>query len=102
MVAELTLPYLSHKMVKIMFLLEYLHKFSFTNNINNVWALIMVCYSSCQPFPSIYNFTICIRIIFTRFEAGNKFVCMVSETFAKWINIIEFIINIYDQFYRIV
>ena len=30
------------------------------------------------------------------------FVLMVSQTFAKWINIIEFIINIYAQFYRIV
>ena len=42
-----TLPYLSHKMVEIMFLLEYLLKFSSTNYINNVWGLIMVCYSSC-------------------------------------------------------
>ena len=48
-----TLPYLSHKMVKIMFSLEYLLKFSCTNYINNVWVFIMVCYSSCQPFPSI-------------------------------------------------
>ena len=47
------IPYLSHKMVKIMFLSEYLLKFSCTNNINNVSDLIMVCYSSCQPFPSI-------------------------------------------------
>ena len=69
MCAVHTLPYLSHKMVKIMFLLEYLLKFSCTNYINNVWVIIMVCYSSCQPFPSIYNLTICIRIIFTRFEA---------------------------------
>ena len=47
-----TLPYLSHKMVKIMFLLEYLLylflldyllKFSCTNYINNVRVLIMVC-----------------------------------------------------------
>ena len=30
------------------------------------------------------------------------FVWMVSQTFVKWINIIEFIINIYAQFYRIV
>ena len=45
-----TLPYLSHKMVKIMFHLEYLLKSSCTNNINNV---IVVCNSSCQPFPSI-------------------------------------------------
>ena len=29
-------------------------------------------------------------------------VWMVSQTFFKWINIIEFIINIYAQFYRIV
>ena len=43
-----TLPYLSHKMVKIMFLLEYLLKFSCTDYINNVWDLIMVYYSSCQ------------------------------------------------------
>ena len=64
-----TLPYLSHKLFKIMFLLEYLLKFSCTNYINNVWVLIMVCYSACQPFPSIYNLTICIMIIFTRFEA---------------------------------
>ena len=48
-----TLPYLSHKMVKMMFLLEYLLKFSCTNNINKVWVFIMACYSSCQPFPSI-------------------------------------------------
>ena len=59
-----TLPYLSHKMVKIRFLLEDLLKFSITNYIyNNGW------YSSCHIFPSIYNLTICIRIIFTRFEA---------------------------------
>ena len=63
------LPYLSQKNVKIMFLLEYLLKFSCTNYINNVWVLIMVCYSSCQPFPSIYNLSICIRIIFTIFDA---------------------------------
>ena len=63
------LPYLSHKMVKIMLLLEYLLRFSSINNINNVWVLIMVCYNSCQPFSSIYNLTICIRIIFTKFEA---------------------------------
>ena len=69
-----TLPYLSHKIVKTMFLLEYLLKFSCTNYINNVLGLIMVCYSSCQPFPSIYNLTLCIRIIFTRFEARNIFV----------------------------
>ena len=30
------------------------------------------------------------------------FVWMVSQTFVKWINIIEFIINISAQFYRIV
>ena len=64
-----TLPYLPHKMVKIIFLLEYLLKFSCTNYIHNVWVLITVCYSSRQPFPYIYNLTICIRIIFTRFEA---------------------------------
>ena len=48
-----TLPYLSHKMVKIMFPLEYLLKFRCTNHINNVWVFIMACYNSCQPFPSI-------------------------------------------------
>ena len=69
MCAAHTLPYLSYKMVKIMFFFEYLLKFSCTNYINNVWALIVVCCSSCQPFPSKYNFTICVRIIFTRFEA---------------------------------
>ena len=69
MCAVHTLQYLSHKMVKIMFLLEYLLKFSCTNYINNVCVLITVCYSSCQPFPSIYNLTIFIGIIFTRFEA---------------------------------
>ena len=63
-----TLPYLSHKLFKIMFLLEYLLKSSCTNYINNVWVLILVCHSSCQPFPSIYSLTICIRVIFTRFE----------------------------------
>ena len=54
-----------------MFLLEYMYflKFSCTNYIINVWILIMVCYSHCQPFPSIYNLNICIRIVFTRFEA---------------------------------
>ena len=66
-----TLPYLSHKMVNIMFILENLLNFSCTIYINNVWVLIMVCYSSFQPFPSIYNLTICIRIVFTRFEAGK-------------------------------
>ena len=71
MCAVHTLSYLSHKLFKIMFLLEYLLKFSCANYINNVWVLIMVCYSSCQPFSSIYNLTIFIRIIyiFTRFEA---------------------------------
>ena len=69
MCAVHTLPYISHKLFKIMFLLECLLKFSFTHYINNVWVLIMVCYSSYQPFPAIYNFTTCIRIIFTRFEA---------------------------------
>ena len=69
MCAVHTLPYLSHKLFKIMFILEYLLKFSCTNYINNVLVLIMVCYSSCQPIPSIYNLTICIRIMFTRFEA---------------------------------
>ena len=69
MCAVQTLPYLSHKLFKLMFLLEYLLKFCCTNYINNVWVLIMVCYSSCQLFPSIYNLTICIRIIVTRFEA---------------------------------
>ena len=48
-----TLLYLSHKMVKVMFPLEYLLKFRCTNHINNVWVFIMACYSSCQPFPSI-------------------------------------------------
>ena len=33
---------------------------------------------------------------------GIYFVWMVSQTFVKLINIIEFIINIYAQFYRIV
>ena len=69
MCAVHTLLYISYKMVKIMFPLEYLLKFSCTNYINNVWVLIMVCYSSCQPFSSIYNLIICIRIIFTRFGA---------------------------------
>ena len=73
MCAVHTLPYLSHKLlVKVIFLLEYLLKFSCTNYINNVFGFnyqFMVWYSSCQPFPSIYNLTICIRIIFTRFEA---------------------------------
>ena len=69
MCAVHTLPYLSHKMFKITFLLEYLLKFSCRNYINNVWVLIMVCYSSCQPFLSIYNLPICVRVIFTRLEA---------------------------------
>ena len=30
------------------------------------------------------------------------FVWMVSQTFVKWMHIIEFILNIYTQFYRIV
>ena len=79
MCAVHTLPYLSHKLFKIMFLLEYLLKFSCSNYINNVWVLIMVCYSSRQPFPSISNFTICIRIIFTRFEA-QKYICLNGES----------------------
>ena len=58
MCAVHTLPYLSHKMVQIMFLLENLLKFSCTNYMNNVRVLIMVCYNSCHPFPSIYNLTI--------------------------------------------
>ena len=69
MCAAHTFPYLSQKMIEIMFLLEYLLKFSCTNYINNVWVLIMVCYSSCQILTSTYNLTICVRIIFTRFEA---------------------------------
>ena len=52
----------------------------------------MVC---CQPFPSIYN-------IHKIWSPEIYFVWMVSQTFVKWINIIEFIINIYAQFYRIV
>ena len=48
-----TLPYLSHKMVKIMFLLEYLLQFSCTNYTNNVWVFIRAYHSSCHPFPSI-------------------------------------------------
>ena len=69
MCAVHTLPYLSHKMNKIMFILEYLLNFRCTYYINKVWVLFMVCYSSCQHFPSIDNLTICIRILFTRFEA---------------------------------
>ena len=69
MCAVHTLPYLLHKMFKIMLLLDYLLKFSCRNYINNVWVLIIVCYSSCQPFQSIYNSTICVRVIFTRLEA---------------------------------
>ena len=69
MCAVHTLPYISHKLFKIMFLSEYLLIFICTHYINNIRVLIMVGYSSCQPFPSIYNLTICIRIIFTRFEA---------------------------------
>ena len=57
-----TLPCLSHKMVKSMFLLEYLLKFSCTNYINNDCVLIKMCDSSCQHFPSIYNLTIRLRI----------------------------------------
>ena len=70
------LPYISDKMVKIMFLLEYLLKFSCTIYINNVWVLIIVCLNSCQHFPSIYSLTICIRMIFTRFEA-QKYILLV-------------------------
>ena len=74
MCAVHTLPYLSHKLFKIKFFLEYLLKFSCTNYINNVWVLIMVCYSSCQPFPSIYNLTICIRILYSHdLKPGNTF-----------------------------
>ena len=81
MCAVHALPYLSHKMVKIMFLLNYLLKLiSCTNYINNVWVLIMVCYSSCQPFPSIYNLTICTRIIFTIFEARKYIFCFNGES----------------------
>ena len=69
MCAVHTFPYLSKKMVKIMFLLEYLLKFSCANYINNVWVLIMVCYSSCHPYPSVHNLTLCIRIIFSSFDA---------------------------------
>ena len=79
MCAVPTLPYLSHKMVKIVFLLEYLLQFSCTNYINNVRVLIMVCYSSCQPFSFIYNLTICIRIIFTRLKPRNIF-CLIGES----------------------
>ena len=53
MCAVHTLPYLSHKMDKIMFPLEYLLKFSCTNYITNVLVFIMTCNSSCQPFPSV-------------------------------------------------
>ena len=39
-------------MIKIMFLLEHLLKFSYTNYINNVSVLIMVRYSSfLSSFP---------------------------------------------------
>ena len=77
MCAVHTLPYLSHKMVKIMFPSEYLPKFSCTNYINNFWDFIMSCYSSRQPFPSImykdnmhkisspkiYLFEWCVRLL---------------------------------------
>ena len=69
MCAVHTLPYLSHKMVKIM-LLFFFNIYSNSGIemiINNVWVLILVNYSSCQPFLSIYNLTICVRIILTRF-----------------------------------
>ena len=70
MCALQTLPYLSHKLFKVMFLLEYLLKNLAVQIIPTMFlVLIMVCYSSCQPFPFIYSLTICIRIIFTRFEA---------------------------------
>ena len=58
MCAVHTLQYLLHKMVKIKFILEYLLKLSCTSYINNVWVLILLCYSFCRPFPSIYNLTI--------------------------------------------
>ena len=38
MCAVHTLPYLSHKLSKVMFLLEYLLKFSCANYINNVFG----------------------------------------------------------------
>ena len=38
MCAVHTLPYLSHKLFRIMFLLEYLLKFSCANYINNVFG----------------------------------------------------------------
>ena len=70
MCAVHTLPYLSHKLFKIMFLLEYLLKFSCTNYIYNVWVLIMVCYSFVNlSYLYIILLYECIRIIFTRFEA---------------------------------
>ena len=69
MCAVHTLPYLSHKLFKVMFLLEYYSNSAVQIISIMFWVLIMVCYSSCQPFPSIYNLTICIRILFTRFKA---------------------------------
>ena len=58
----------------------------------------MVCYSSCQPFPSVYNKDNIRKI----WSPEIYSVWMVSQTFVKRINIIEFIINIYAHFYRIV
>ena len=75
-----TVEFLSHKMSKITFLFEYLLKFSCTNYVNNVLVLNMVCCSSCQLFPFIYNFTISIRIIFTRFEARKYIFCLNGES----------------------
>ena len=69
MCAVHTLPYLSHKLFKIMFIYNMYSNSAVQIISTMLGVLIMMCYSSCQPFPSIYNSTICIRIIFTRFEA---------------------------------
>ena len=69
MCAVHTLPYISHKLYKVMFLLEYLLKFSCTNYINNVLGFNYGVLHFLSTFPIYENLTIFIRIIFARFEA---------------------------------
>ena len=64
-----TLPYPSHKLFKIMFLLEQFTQIQLYKLYQQCLGFNYGVFSSCQPFPSIYNLTICRRIIFTRFEA---------------------------------
>ena len=66
MCAVHTLPCISHKWLKVMFLLEYLLKFSCTNYINNVLGFNYgVLLSDFINLTQVHNFTVSAQDIFT-------------------------------------